>query len=1578
MTNPAFTQVTFRGRNDNGTETTATWKANQGTNWTQVTDTNFRVRFRIDETASRAWTSKVWNLYYSTNGTNYSAVSSSTPVKFSASSNFAQGDDTTTQLTGGTGTFVTDNNGMCESAGATNSGSAGNLFEVEYSLQIDSTQATNGSSIYLRVYDGTSAIAAYTATPQITVNNPNLTIADTSCTSQTDNAVLTVAPKVVITWAEFSIPIATAPPVPTLVISDAYCTSQTDALGRLVKNSNVVTNDSSCTSQTDNVTIVLNSRIRVTWVELSIPTPPTPTLVIADAYCISQTDALGRLVKNSNVVTQDSSCVSFVETFKTTKNTSIVVADSFSTSQTDNTVLVRVRNLVVQDSYSISQVDTFKVVKNSSLVLADSFSTSQTDTFKLTKQSTLSVADSYSVSQADNSNVNLPIDLNIFDAVCVSRCGDLQSLFSDDFSDTNLSNRYTVNNPTNGVVEVSSSKFHATVTGTGSQTATITHSASATNLIVNFTSKVINVAEIEHFTWMKIVNASGQSILALSRSTTGGTGTVIKYTKKDGSVTTNLTSPYDNVDVRWEIQLDTITTRRVVYINNIRFINAFDLTSGSFDTVPDKIVFGISPYDSTDNRGEIYVDDLSIAKEVSLKLGGSSTLAIGDSYSTSQTDLVNVTKNSSLVVADSFSTSQSDTFKLTKQSTLTVADSFSTSQSDNLVLTKQSTLSVLDSYSISQTDSVVTIKQSTLTIQDSYSVSFVEVAQARRSFGNLFEITHEDGTFSEYTSVTNSDNHLSITTNSRLANSTYGLQGIIQDTTTVYGRKDLPAVSKSGRIRYRFYLDPNSVTIGVSGSVRIMYLWTESVSFSILELTKPSSYRLVLRSYQDDGTALSLSADITDEPHYIEVFETRATDSNSNDGIAELYVDGILKDSVATLDNNTRFVVFSFASWGIGYPTADVNGTIYIDEIKVNDSGNVIGPARYVDVQDSFSTSQTDNVVTTKSTSLVVQDAFCTSQSDLVLITKRSTLSVLDTFSTSQVDLVSITKQSTLSVQDCFSTSQTDSLALSKNSNIIVNDTYSTSQVDQVVLNTLAYLNVPDVFTTSQSDNVTLVQVHNLTVQDSFSTTQTDSVYTTQVKTLVIQDASSTTQSDNVVVFVSAFDLVVADSYSLSQVDNVSVIVTKYLVVQDSFSTSQVDTVVTTKQSTLVLADTFVTTQSDLVLVTKRSSLVVEDLFSTSQTDLVTVTKRSDLVVLDSYSVSTLDTFKLTQIHSLKVNDSFSSSQVDHVTGSGESNLVVADMFVTTQSDKALITKQSSLVVQDSFSSTQADNVGTTKQTAIIVQDVFSTSQTDTLALLQTYNLHILDTYVTTQIDNVSLSTAGQLGVNDSYSLATADTFKLVQVHNLTVSDSFATTQVDFISPTGSSTVTVQDSYVSTQIDTFKVYKSSTLAILDGYSTSQSDTFKLSQVHNIGAQDSSCVSSVDTFRLYQTQNLKTQDGYSLTQSDNIYVTINKFLVVQDTHVTDFVSIPAITQAYNIRIQDPYVITSTTKPTLGQEHNIRIANSVAIPVLDTVSIIIPELYSANRVTIVGDRGDVTSVTGPRSEQVSRSGRITDTR
>jgi hypothetical protein len=199
--NPTLDQDSFRGRNDDGSESTATWKAAANTNWSQATDEIFRVRFLIQEDSGGSLNNQAFSLQYRKNGGTWTAVAAqgatSDAVRYADSTNVADGDATTQQL--GSGTFVA---GSVEEVDPSVSISfAGNdETELEYVLEIYSGQAAGGDTIDLRVVKSDSTLLdTYTNTPAITVSAGAVT--------------LTPAP-VVATWA---VPAATVSPGPVTI-----------------------------------------------------------------------------------------------------------------------------------------------------------------------------------------------------------------------------------------------------------------------------------------------------------------------------------------------------------------------------------------------------------------------------------------------------------------------------------------------------------------------------------------------------------------------------------------------------------------------------------------------------------------------------------------------------------------------------------------------------------------------------------------------------------------------------------------------------------------------------------------------------------------------------------------------------------------------------------------------------------------------------------------------------------------------------------------------------------------------------------------------------------------------------------------------------------------------------------------------------------------------------------------------------------------------------------------------------------------------------------------------------------------
>jgi hypothetical protein len=108
--NPSFNQTSYRFRNDDGSQTSATWKAAVNTNVTEKPFVTFRCRFLIQQTVSNANTNltRAYKLRYSLNGGAYDdviAINGTTgQIRYSTSSNVSDGDATTQQI--GSGSFI--------------------------------------------------------------------------------------------------------------------------------------------------------------------------------------------------------------------------------------------------------------------------------------------------------------------------------------------------------------------------------------------------------------------------------------------------------------------------------------------------------------------------------------------------------------------------------------------------------------------------------------------------------------------------------------------------------------------------------------------------------------------------------------------------------------------------------------------------------------------------------------------------------------------------------------------------------------------------------------------------------------------------------------------------------------------------------------------------------------------------------------------------------------------------------------------------------------------------------------------------------------------------------------------------------------------------------------------------------------------------------------------------------------------------------------------------------------------------------------------------------------------------------
>ena len=181
-----FTQDSFRGRNDDGPEATATWKAPINTNWAQRADIPFRIRFLVHRESEGTSQNGSMDLYVSKNSGSFELISSivdTSPVIDVASSTLeAQGTDTTQQL--GSGTYLVANSGVNNNNGEALTGTAtwtnGILqeAEMEYCLQIVRSRVSIGDTLEFRCRFNTIIFTGgYTNAPIITVDSdPQLSL----------------------------------------------------------------------------------------------------------------------------------------------------------------------------------------------------------------------------------------------------------------------------------------------------------------------------------------------------------------------------------------------------------------------------------------------------------------------------------------------------------------------------------------------------------------------------------------------------------------------------------------------------------------------------------------------------------------------------------------------------------------------------------------------------------------------------------------------------------------------------------------------------------------------------------------------------------------------------------------------------------------------------------------------------------------------------------------------------------------------------------------------------------------------------------------------------------------------------------------------------------------------------------------------------------------------------------------------------------------------------------------------------------------------------------------------------------
>jgi hypothetical protein len=208
-------------------------------------------------------------------------------------------------------------------------------------------------------------------------------------------------------------------------------------------------------------------------------------------------------------------------------------------------------------------------------------------------------------------------------------------------------------------------------------------------------------------------------------------------------------------------------------------------------------------------------------------------------------------------------------------------------------------------------------------------------------------LTHETGDLSQYDDTVIDGGDLSVTAAAALAGTSYGLACLIDDTNEINASKNL---TKAAILRYRFYIDPNSLTMTSGTYFRVINIESQGGSYPAISYVflwkNGANYELRHYIRRDGGAVANDTAVISDAPHYCEVNIVRAATSSSADGTCEWWVDGVSQGSWTGIDNYNLLQDYDWkASLGVIFAApSGSSGTFYLDELLVNNDGGVIGP----------------------------------------------------------------------------------------------------------------------------------------------------------------------------------------------------------------------------------------------------------------------------------------------------------------------------------------------------------------------------------------------------------------------------------------------------------------------------------------------------------------------------------------------------------------------------------------------------------------------------------------------------------
>ena len=207
----------------------------------------------------------------------------------------------------------------------------------------------------------------------------------------------------------------------------------------------------------------------------------------------------------------------------------------------------------------------------------------------------------------------------------------------------------------------------------------------------------------------------------------------------------------------------------------------------------------------------------------------------------------------------------------------------------------------------------------------------------------LNDVDLELGTTAEFSATSG---NVSATTAARMAGTAYGLKVDIAGVGNNYATVNY-ADSVTGKHRNRFYFDPNTLTMANNDTFTLAYAQSSTpATYYLVVVTMSGGGYYIRGAIVNDAAAITYTTNylISDAPHRIEVYVQQAATDVSSDGSLAFYIDGVLMETITGKDNYDRMSNDAYTQLGAVSAMAGTSGSIYIDQIVINDDGAEIGP----------------------------------------------------------------------------------------------------------------------------------------------------------------------------------------------------------------------------------------------------------------------------------------------------------------------------------------------------------------------------------------------------------------------------------------------------------------------------------------------------------------------------------------------------------------------------------------------------------------------------------------------------------